>query len=97
MSSPVMACILEKDGLCCTTIKAGREALPHWPELPGLDGGHPLQAVRKLVYRDGDTPWFRTEDLELLGEAARAAGVSRLPLSIYRPRKGWEDLELELS
>lgn len=94
---PVLACVVEHTGLACCTVNAGRNALPHYPKGVPQNGSHKMQDVRRLIYRQGDTDWFNAHDLEHLKEAARKAGVAKLPVSVYRRRKGWEDHDLEIS
>lgn len=96
-TQPVLACVIEHTGLCCCTVNAGRESLPHYPASEPKNGSHKLQDVRQLIYRRGDTDWFNAHDLEQLKEAARVAGVAKLPVSIYTPRHGWKDHDLLIS
>lgn len=92
--TPVLACIRERGRLVCMTVDGGREAMPHWPELPKRDGSHPLQTIRRWMRRG---KWHEFKSVAALLNAALVAGVERLPVSIYEPRRGWFDHDVAVS
>lgn len=78
--APRMICIRETWGLVC-----GSRSIADLDQLP--DKSAP--AVRKLVRTSPDGS-FTVRDWIELAQRANAAGLTRLPVSVYRPRKGWQ-------
>ena len=77
--APRMICIRESWGLVC-----GCQSIAALDQLP--DKSAP--AVRKLV-RSSPDGTFTCSDWIELAQRANAAGLKHLPVSVYRPRKGW--------
>ncbi len=74
-----MICVHEKWGIVCGALSVDITKLP--------DKKAPL--VRKLVKQSPDGT-FTVQSWTELADKANKAGVTLLPVSIYRPRKGWK-------